>query len=120
MDFDPETIRTLRQKRFPVLFGDTENSEFVGTLPLTAAKWVASTLPEPVVNAALLRALHDNGFAGKVAVAVRGGDDGEALARRGVARVFRPYDDAADFAAREIADALAGDNDLVQPLDRKE
>lgn len=120
VDFDPETIRALRQKRFPVLFGDAENSEFVGTLPLTAAKWVVSTLPEAVVNAALLRALHDNGFAGKVAVAVRGGHDGEALARRGVARVFRPYDDAADFAAREIADALAGDNDLVQPLDRKE
>ncbi|MCK7502599.1 MAG: NAD-binding protein [Comamonadaceae bacterium] len=120
VDFDPETVRTLRQKRVPVLFGDAENGEFVGTLPLATAKWVVSTLPEAEVNAALLQALHDNGFAGKVAMAVRGSDYGQALARRGVARVFRPYDDAADFAAREIADALARDNEMVVPLDRKE
>ena len=112
----PETVRTLRQKRVPFSLATPKMASFVGTLPLATAKWVVSTLPEAEVNAALLQALHENGFAGKVAMAVRGSDYGEALARRGVARVFRPYDDAADFAAREIADALARDSEMVVPL----
>ena len=109
MDFDPETVRALRHKGVHVRFGDGEDAEFAATLPLAKAQWVVSTLPVHDVNTALLDALRERGFMGKVAMVVRGEDDADTLARRGVAFVFRLYDDTADFAAGKIEDAVARD-----------
>lgn len=106
VDFDPELVRRLRRRGWPVRFGDAEDAEFPATLPLAAASWVVSTLPDAAANAALLTALRAHGFSGKLALALRGDDDGAVFSGRGVDRVFRPYDDAADFAAEEIIQAL--------------
>ena len=107
VDFDPEVVRRLRSKGWPVRFGDAEDTEFPATLPLAAAAWAVSTLPELSVNAALPDLLRAHGFTGKMAIALRGDADATAFAKRGVDHVFRPYDDAADFAAREIGQSLA-------------
>ena len=115
VDFDPEVVRRLRRKGWPVRFGDAEDTEFPATLPLAAASWVVSTLPEAATNTALLTALRAHGFSGKLALALRGDDDGAAFSERGVDRVFRPYDDAADFAAEEIIQALARHKRSVAP-----
>jgi len=120
VDFDPETVQALRHKGLAVRFGDAEDAEFAATLPLAAAQWVVSTLHEQDVNAALLHALREHHYAGKVAMAMRGEEDREALLRRGVTRVFTPYEDAADFAAGEIADAVTRGNELHSLVDRKE
>lgn len=76
-------------------------------MPLAVALWVVSTLPESAVNAALMTALRAHGFTGKLALALRSDADSRMFSERGVDRVFRPYDDAADFAASEIGQALA-------------
>jgi len=115
VDFDPELVRRLRRRGWPVRFGDAEDTEFPATLPLAAASWVVSTLPEAATNTALLTALRAHGFSGKLALALRGDDDGAAFSERGVDRVFRPYDDAADFAAEEIIQALARHKRSVAP-----
>ena len=107
VDFDPEVVRRLRRKGWPVRFGDAEDTEFPATLPLATAAWAVSTLPESSVNAALPDVLRAHGFTGKMALALRGDTDATAFAKRGVDHVFRPYDDAADFAAREIGQTLA-------------
>lgn len=70
------------------------------------ALWVVSKLPESAVNSALLTALRTHGFTGKLALALRSDTDATVFTERGVDRVFRPYDDAADFAASEISRAL--------------
>jgi len=62
---------------------------------LGAAAWAVSTLPEWSVNAAL------------EAIALRDDTDATAFAERGMDHVVRPYDDAANFAAREIGQTLA-------------
>ena len=107
VDFDPEVVRRLRRKGWPVRFGDAEDTEFPATLPLATAAWAVSTLPESSVNAALPDVLRAHGFTGKMAIALRGNTDATAFAKRSVDHVFRPYDDAADFAAREIGQSLA-------------
>ena len=99
--------RRLRRKGWPVRFGDAEDTEFPATLPLANAAWAVSTLPESSVNAALPDVLRAHGFTGKMAIALRGDTDATAFAKRRVDHVFRPYDDAADFAAREIGQSLA-------------
>ena len=107
VDFDPEVVRRLRRQGWPVRFGDAEDAEFAASLPLAAAAWAVSTLPERSVNAALPQALRAQGFNGKVAIATHGDGDPAVFAGHGVDHVFKPYDDAADFAAGEIGKALA-------------
>ena len=119
VDFDPEAVRVLRQNRVPVRFGDAEDMEFAASLPLNEVKWVVSTLPEADVNIVLIRALRENGFNGKVAIALRGAEEAPLPKDLGVDRFFRPYDDAADFAAEEIAQSLARGDKLSADLERR-
>jgi hypothetical protein len=107
VDFDPENVRALRNRRFQVRFGDAEDPQFAGTLPLHEVRWVVSTLPEHDANRCLVQALRAHRFAGKVAVVMRGADEEPAWEGRGVDRIFRLYEDAADFAALDIAEAAA-------------
>ena len=105
VDFDPENVRTLRGKHLQVRFGDAEDPQFAGTLPLTKVRWVVSTLPEHDANQCLVEALRAQKFAGKVAVVVRGTEEVPEWEGRGVDRIFRLYEDAADYAALDIAEA---------------
>ena len=90
----------------PVLFGDSEDPDFLDTLPLAHVRWVVSALPQWEANRALLHALQAAGFAGQVAVVARDSVQAQAAHAQGVALVFNPFDDAADHAARHLVDLL--------------
>lgn len=107
VDFDPETVRALRRQGLAVRFGDGEDPAFLETLPLAGASWVVSTLPQWESHRALLHALREAGFGGRVAGVARDAAHGTALERAGVARILNPFDDAADHAARLIAAQVA-------------
>jgi Kef-type K+ transport system membrane component KefB len=103
VDFDPEAVRELQGRGLPVLFGDGEDPDFLETLPLRQVRWVITTLPQWDSNRALLHALRVVHYDGTVVGAVRDAAHGRALAEAGVARVFSPFDDAADHAAARLA-----------------
>jgi hypothetical protein len=103
IDFDPEAVRALQARGLPVVFGDGEDPDFLQTLPLAQARWVISTLPMWESNRALLHALQAVPYTGKIAAAARDAAHARALAEAGVARVLEPFDDAADFAADQLA-----------------
>jgi Kef-type K+ transport system membrane component KefB len=102
VDFDPEAVRELHRRAFPVRFGDAEDPAFVESLPLAGARWVITTLPLWESNRALLHALQAAGFTGRVAGAMRDAAQGRALSAAGVDPVFDPFDDAADHAAERL------------------
>jgi len=103
VDFDPEVVRELQGRGLPVLFGDGEDPDFLETLPLRQVRWVITTFPQWESNRALLHALQAMHYRGQVVGAVRDAAHGRALAEAGVARVFNPFDDAADHAAARLA-----------------
>jgi len=103
VDFDPEVVRELQGRGLPVLFGDGEDPDFLETLPLRQVRWVITTFPQWDSNRALLHALQAAHYRGQVVGAVRDAAHGRALAEAGVARVFNPFDDAADHAAARLA-----------------
>ncbi len=112
VDFDPEAVRALHRQGLPVHFGDGEDPEFLASLPLPAARWVITTFPQYESNRALLHALREAHYEGRVAAAVRDPAHGRALAAAGVPLILNPFEDAADHAARRLAGELrAGAHD---------
>jgi Kef-type K+ transport system membrane component KefB len=106
VDFDPEVVRNLRPEGVSVRFGDAESADFLETLPLEEVRWVVSTLPELDPNRALLHALLHCRYGGEIAVVARDEQQGLALKRDGFPTVLYPFKDAADFAARELANLI--------------
>lgn len=106
VDFDPEAAQALASEGLPVLFGDGEDPDFLETLPLAQVRWVVSALPQWESNRALLHALEAAGFRGQVAAVARDAAHAQAAHDKGVALVFNPFDDAADHAARHLADLM--------------
>ncbi len=106
VDFDPEVVRRLQRRGLPVLYGDGEDADFLQTLPLRQARWVVTTFPQWESNRALLHALREAGYSGQVVGAVRDAVHGRELARAGVTQVLNPFEDAADFAAQRLAQAM--------------
>ncbi len=106
VDFDPEVVHALQRQGLPVHFGDGEDPEFLQTLPLAQTRWIVTTFPQLESNRALLHALAEARFRGPLAAAVRDAAHGRALAAAGVPWILNPFDDAADHAARRLAQAL--------------
>ncbi|MCU0969451.1 MAG: cation:proton antiporter [Rubrivivax sp.] len=106
VDFDPENVRALQARGLPARFGDGEDPDFLETLPLREAGWVITTLPQWESNRALLHALQEARYGGRVAGAVRDAEHGRALAAAGVGLVLNPFEDAADQAAGDLAQRI--------------
>ena len=58
------------------------------------------------------------GFSGKAAIALHGTEDPKLLDNLGVDRMFLSYDDAADYAADEIAQTPVRNNILNRFFER--
>jgi len=109
VDFDPEVVRALRHQGVPVRYGDAENPDFPESLPLKAARWVVSTLPQRELNLTLLRSLSSHGCAGNIAVTAHDETDGRLLKSAGAHIILFPFMNAADFAAQELVTRIAAD-----------
>jgi len=95
VDFDPEIIRTLQHEGYAIRYGDAEDPEFLGSLPLSRVKWVISTAPERQVNLALIQGLKHHTYRGQVAVTAHNHRDAEWVKQAGADLVLRPFTDAA-------------------------
>ena len=112
VDFDPETVRRLRQRGLAVRFGDAEDAAFLETLPLARCDWLVTTLPTWEANRVWLHALKVLGVPGCITGVVGDERHGRDLRAAGAARVINPFHDAADHAAQTITDSLV---DIQEP-----
>jgi Kef-type K+ transport system membrane component KefB/Trk K+ transport system NAD-binding subunit len=106
VDFDPQALKTWRERGLAVLYGDAGDPELLDQLPLEQARWVVSTVRDRDLNLTLLKALAERGFGGRIAIAAR--DEEEALIFRssGAHVVLRPFRDAAEQAADALTEAM--------------
>jgi Kef-type K+ transport system membrane component KefB len=102
VDFDPGAVERSRAHHHAALYGDVEDPELPGSLPLAQAEWVVSTIPRPDANVALLHALRHHGYEGRIAVTAHHRIDAEALRQAGADRVLMPFEEAAEHTAAEI------------------
>lgn len=113
VDFDPSLVRQWQRQGHPACYGDANDTHFPETLPLDAAKWVISALPPPRgsmmegnLQVALLHALRDHDFKGKVAVTAHTPSAVSALKRAGANLVLLPFHDAAASAVNAVISAV--------------
>jgi Kef-type K+ transport system membrane component KefB len=102
VDFDPETIEALRPQGLGLRFGDSQDHDFLESLPLQRAAWIISTLPDLDSNRHLLRVLAQRDLAGEIAIVARDDAQGAALKRAGAPVVLYPVRNAVDYVAGQI------------------
>ncbi|MDI4639279.1 MULTISPECIES: cation:proton antiporter [Halomonadaceae] len=105
VDFDPTAVQQHARDHYRVCYGDAEDPEFLATLPLHQASWVVSTLRDSAINRMLLHGLRQQGFTGKVAIAVSHIRDAQRFEQGGVDLMLVPYADAAREAAIRLMTA---------------
>ncbi len=108
VDFNPGMVAGWQKKGFNSVYGDAEDPEYPGTLPLNQAQWVVSTIPQIDVNLTLLDALRHYGYSGQKAVTAHSKSDAEILKESGADLILSPFADA----AKEAADLLIGERFL--------
>lgn len=113
VDFDPVQVEVHRMEGLLIRYGDAEDQELVALLPLPRDGWVIGAAPERHVNLALLAALRQLRYGGRVAVRATSVEDADALEMAGADIVFRPFVDA----AKEAVDVLDASRDAVPSPD---
>jgi len=106
VDFDPDALARWRAEGVPVVYGDASDPELFDRLPLAGVSWVVSTAPDIETSRILVHHLRERRFRGKVAVAHRTADEGDAHRIEGVDVLLRPYADAAEQAVDAITTAI--------------
>jgi Kef-type K+ transport system membrane component KefB len=121
VDFNPEVIGTLGGKDMAVIYGDANDPEFIGSLPLGSAKWAVSAVPEHRTGlthddprAALIQALRFHGFTGRIAVPAQRAIDIDRLREAGADLVFLPFQDAADQAVALMLEGEPAERTLLE------
>jgi Kef-type K+ transport system membrane component KefB len=107
VDFDPEVVAAWHRHKHPAQYGDAEDPEFAAVLPLEHARWVVCTAPQRETNLAVLKAVREHGFRGRVALTAHHAHDADALRGAGADLVLMPFVDAADEAAARLLAAPA-------------
>ncbi|PWS35712.1 sodium:proton exchanger [Falsiroseomonas bella] len=115
VDFDPEAVRAARNAGIEATYGDATDPDFLASLPLDRARWAVSSIPGHATGLthedhrlALIAALREQHFQGRVAVTAHSDAGAAALAGRGADLVLLPFQDAARHAA-EVISGAAGD-----------
>ena len=109
VDFDPDALRRRREAGIEAIYGDASDADFIAHLPLGSAAWVVSAIPPSAGGlthedhrVALIEALRERRFGGRIAVVAHGPAEARALRARGVELVLMPFEDAAERAAELI------------------
>ena len=105
VDFDPEMVHQAAGTDYATHYGDAEDPEFVGTLPLDRVRWIVSTVRDPHINRALLLALRQHHYQGYIAMAAHGEAEARWLREGGADLVLMPYRDAAREAVARLVRA---------------
>lgn len=114
VDFDPEVIKVQQLTGLDARFGDCEAPDFIESLPLSNVPWVVSSLPDTGANRALISALAEHHYQGRIAIVARDEAEADHLRILDKVEVILPFNQAADFAALDLAARIAAE-ELTPP-----
>jgi Kef-type K+ transport system membrane component KefB len=106
VDFDPEAVHRCKNRGLNAVYGDAEDADFPKALPLRSASWVVIAI-QPLIRGvthgdsriALIEALRQAGYRGKIAVRCHDARELRLFTHAGADTVLLPFADAAGRAA---------------------
>ena len=104
VDFDPEIVKFWQKRGVITFYGDAENPEFTGMLPLDKTQWIVSTIPGQDLGLSLIHALKKHNFQGKIALTTHCKREMNILEEAGADLILLPFRDAAKEAAETLAE----------------
>lgn len=112
IDFDPEAVTKWHGMGFDAEFGDATDPDFLAHLNLADVRAVVSAVPrergaltEADPQLALLHGLQSSGYRGKIFLSVQTVAETDDLISRGASVILHPFDDAADYAVKQLIEA---------------
>ena len=109
VDFDPEALANWRRMGMDAMYGDATDPEFVAHMDLSGVQAVVSAVPrdrgaltEADPQLALLHGLRSANYQGRVFLSVQKVAEADELLHQGASVVLKPFDDAADYAVRQL------------------
>jgi Kef-type K+ transport system membrane component KefB/Trk K+ transport system NAD-binding subunit len=60
VDFNPDTVKKLQERKINCVYGDAEDTEFLQSLKIDKAKFVLSTIPDPETNLLILNKIRES------------------------------------------------------------
>ncbi|CAN5839109.1 cation:proton antiporter [soil metagenome] len=110
VDWNPQSVQAEPvHPNLEVVFGDAEDLEYPGSLPLGRALSVVNTIPRVDSSRILVGALRRWGFKGCLAVTAHTEADADALGDCGADLVLQPFGDASAAGAERLVEHLGGD-----------
>jgi Trk K+ transport system NAD-binding subunit len=108
IDYNPETIKKLKNEGFNVLYGDAEEIEFLETLNFSNAKIVVSTIPDFETNLIILKELGSKNQSSVFIAVSHKIEDALGLYKNGADFVILPHFLGGEYAVHLIKEY--GDN----------
>ena len=104
IDYDPQIIEKMKQKKIPAEYGDASDVEFLNLLNLAKVKLVVSTVPEYETNKLIMRHVRNIRRGLVVIVVANTVADAESLYKQGADYVIMPHLLGAQYAAKILQD----------------
>jgi Kef-type K+ transport system membrane component KefB len=112
LDFNPEIISILKEKKISCLYGDIESPDILESIDVTKLERVISTVPDLVDSLALLKTIRQENKTAKVILTAQNNEEALELYNDGADYVMLPR-----FSAGEIvASILKKDNASLEAI----
>lgn len=95
VDFDPQAVKASNAGGIPAVFGDAEDPEYLGSLPLAYVKWVVCSIRDENITRRLTTGLKQHGYTGIVALTADDATEATRLTEGRADLVFVPFEDSA-------------------------
>jgi len=113
VDFNPDTITSLRKYGIPALYGDVYDSDLLEDLPLETISLAISTIPELETNELLIEKIREINKDAVIILRAHSIEDALNLYKAGANYVLTPHFLGGEYVARMIKHAKSGDSDYA-------
>ncbi len=115
VDFDPSTVRRLREKGVAAIYGDAEDPDLAELLPLPEVRVIVSTIPFADVNRLLLQCLKSSGYLGQIVLTTYGTSASALPADSRADGILDPFKDAGTAATETVMNMLSATGSEIRP-----
>lgn len=111
VDFNPETITSLRKYNIPALYGDVYDLEFLEELPLETLKLAISTIPDVDTNQLLIESIRGVNQDAVIILRAHTIEDALKLYKSGANYVLTPHFLGGEYVAKMIKHSKSSDQE---------